>query len=200
MVDGLLVDVAQRTRLLDHGFGTTRASDWGAQLNPHLAANIDPHPCGMFDLQVIPNVDPDVGDTDFLTEQELLQSLSTALAQHANRIKVWNLSLGSDEVCSLNQFSPLAEELDRLQERFQVTFVISAGNYEALPLLQYPRTTAQLADGRITSPADSVLGVTVGSVSHIGYLRMTPWSWRNSLPGRLQFEFSAELHNASRRQ
>ncbi len=132
---------------------------------------IDQHPCGVFDLHVIPNTDPDhkEGKIDFLTEEELLQSLSTALAEHANRIKVWNLSLGSDEVCALDQFSPLAEELDKLQERFQVTFVISAGNYEKLPMLDYPRVGQQLSDGRITSPADSVLGVTVGAISHVDY-------------------------------
>ena len=38
-----------------------------------------------------------------------------------------------------------------------------------LPMLDYPRVGPQLAAGRITSPADSVLGVTVGSISHIDY-------------------------------
>ena len=168
-VTGRQQDVPPNYRNTTHGTFVGGLICWGAQLNPHLGASIDPHPCGIFDLQVIPNLDPDSGETDFLTEQELLQSLSTALSQHANRIKVWNLSLGSDEVCALDQFSPLAEELDKLQERFQVTFVISAGNYEMLPMLDYPRVGPQLDAGRITSPADSVLGVTVGSISHIDY-------------------------------
>ena len=168
-VTGRQQDVPPNYRNTTHGTFVGGLMCWGAQLNPDLADSIDPHPCGIFDLQVIPNLDPDSGETDFLTEQELLQSLSTALSQHANRIKVWNLSLGSDEVCALDQFSPLAEELDKLQERFMVTFVISAGNYEMLPMLDYPRVGPQLAAGRITSPADSVLGVTVGAISHIGY-------------------------------
>ena len=138
-VTGRQQDVPPNYRNTTHGTFVGGLICWGAQLNPHLAASIDPHPCGIFDMQVIPNLDPDSGETDFLTEQELLQSLSTALSQHANRIKVWNLSLGSDEVCALDQFSPLAEELDKLQERFKVTFVISAGNYEMLPMLDYPR-------------------------------------------------------------
>ena len=168
-VTGRQKDVPPNYQNMTHGTFVGGLICWGAQLNPNLAASIDPHPCGIFDLQVIPNLDPDSGETDFLTEQELLQSLSTVLSQRANQIKVWNLSLGSDEVCALDQFSPLAEELDKLQERFHVTFVISAGNYEVLPMLDFPRVGSQLAEGRITSPADSVLGVTVGAISHIGY-------------------------------
>ena len=173
-VVGRQQDVSPEYRNTTHGTFVGGLICWGGQLNPHLAPTIDPHPCAVFDLQVIPNVDPESGDIDFLTEEELLQSLATALADHANHIKVWNLSLGSDEVCALDQFSPFAEELDKLQERFQVTFVISAGNYDKLPLLEYPRVGHQLEDGRITSPADSVLGVTVGAISHLDYQERGP--------------------------
>lgn len=92
-----------------------------------------------------------------------------ALQEHANEYKVWNLSLGTDTVCSLDEFSEFAEELDNLQEKYEVSIVISAGNYTSLPLLDYPRKKPQLEVGRITAPADSVLGITVGSVSHVDY-------------------------------
>ena len=45
------------------------------------------------------------------------------------RLDAFNLLLIDDE------FSTLAEELDNLQEKFQVSFVISAGNYVTPPLL-----------------------------------------------------------------
>ena len=77
--------------------------------------------------------------------------------------------MGTDTLCSLDEFSPLAEELDNLQEKYQVSFVISAGNYITPPLLDFPRTKEQLEVGRITAPADSVLGITVGAVSHVAY-------------------------------
>jgi hypothetical protein len=102
----------------DHGTFVAGLICWGAELNPNLAS-IDSNPVGVFDLQVLPNTDPDRGDTDALTESEFLQSLETALQQYANDYKVWNLSLGSDEVCSLNEFSQLAVELDNLQERYR---------------------------------------------------------------------------------
>jgi len=86
-------------------------------------------------------------------EQEFLQSPDEALQQHANKFKVWNLSLGTDAACSLDKLSKLAEELDNLQERYQVSLVISAGNYDTPPLLDFPRTGGQVQAGRITTPA-----------------------------------------------
>jgi len=155
-------------RNTDHGTFVAGLVCWGSQLNPQLV-QVSTLPCGIYDFQVIPNVDPSRGDTDDLTESEFLQTLESVLKQHANRFKVWNLSLGTDEICSLDEFSPLAEQLDNLQEKYQVSFVISAGNYDSLPLLDYPRTRKQLDVGRITSPGDSVLGITVGSISHLDY-------------------------------
>ena len=165
--------VAPEYRNTDHGTFVGGLICWGNQLNPHVA-NIDSNPCGLFDFQIIPNADPNKGDTDALKEQEFLISLDSALRQYANRYKVWNLSLSTDAVCSLDEFSSFAEELDNLQEKYEVSFVISAGNYATPPLLNYPRQGPQLEAGRITAPADSVLGITVGSVSHIDYKRDGP--------------------------
>ena len=160
--------VSPQYRNPDHGTFVGGLVCWGAHLNPHLSS-LSGDPCGLYDLQVIPNGDPARGETDSLTESEFLQTLETALKQHANKFKVWNLSLGSDEVCSIDEFSPLAEQLDNRQEKYQVSFVVSAGNYDSPPLLDYPRTGPQLEAGRITAPADSVLGITVGSISHVDY-------------------------------
>ena len=165
--------VAQQYRNTDHGSFVAGLICWGRQLNPTIAA-IDNNPCGMFDLQVIPNDDPAKGATLPLLESEFLVSLDDALQQHANKFKVWNLSVGTTNVCALDRFSTLAEELDNLQERYQVSFVISAGNYDTPPLLEFPRAGGQLQAGRITAPADSILGITVGAVSHIDYKSKGP--------------------------
>jgi len=165
--------VAPEYRNSDHGTFVAGLICWGSQLNPTING-LDSSPCGVFDLQVIPNDDPQKGETEALLESEFLISLDVALQEHANKYKVWNLSLGTDAVCSLDCFSKLAEELDNLQEKFQVSFVISAGNYNTPPLLDFPRTETQLSAGRITAPADSVLGITVGSVSHVDYKKIGP--------------------------
>lgn len=161
-------DVAPQYRNTDHGTFVAGLICWGYQLNPDLAGIAD-DPCAIFDLQVMPNTDPSRGNTDSLGENELLSSLASVLQEHANEYKVWNLSLGSNMLCSLDEFSSLAQELDNLQETYQVSFVISAGNYSTLPLLDYPRTQEQNIIGRITAPADSVLGITIGSVSQVGF-------------------------------
>lgn len=165
--------VAKPYRNTDHGTFVAGLICWGPELNPTLSG-LEPGPCGVFDLQVIPNDDPARGDTMALLESELLMSLEAALDEHANKYKVWNLSLGTDTLCSLDEFSELAVELDNLQEKYQVSFVISAGNYVVPPLLDYPRTIAQMDSGRITTPADSVLGITVGAVSHVDFKSKGP--------------------------
>lgn len=172
-VVGRQSEVAPEYQNTDHGTFVAGLICWGSELNPTIAG-IDNSPCGIFDLQVIPNDDPAKGDTLALLESEFLVSLDAALQEHANEYKVWNLSLGTDTVCSLDEFSPLAEELDNLQEKYKVSFVISAGNYDSQPLLDFPRNKDQLTAGRITTPADSVLGVTVGSVSHVDYKKNGP--------------------------
>lgn len=157
--------VASSYRNTWHGTFVAGLICWAKEFNQDLH-EIDASPCSIFDLQVLPNDDPASGEIDAITESQLLQDLEEALKQHANEIKVWNLSLGTDEVCSLDSFSSFAVELDRLQEKYSVSFVISAGNYSDRPLLDYPRQDSQLDIGRITTPADSVLSITVGAVAH----------------------------------
>jgi serine protease AprX len=166
-------DVAPQYQNTDHGTFVAGLICWGSDLNPTING-LDSGACAVFDLQVIPNQDPGKGDTQALLESEFLVSLEAALREHANKYRVWNLSLGTDTVCSLDEFSALAEELDNLQEKYRVSFVISAGNYDTPPLLDFPRTATQVEAGRITTPADSVLGITVGAISHVDYKKNGP--------------------------
>ena len=152
----------------DHGTFVAGLVAWGERLNSSIAA-IDSTPCTVFDLQVVPNNDPAAGPTDSISENVFLQSLETALRAHANRFKVWNISIGHDHPCSLDEFSTFAEQLDNLQQQYGVQFVISAGNYVTPPRLRFPRRGSEVAAGRINSPADSLLGVSVGSIAHVGY-------------------------------
>ena len=164
--------VATGYRNVTHGTFVGGLIVYGDRLNPSLE-DVSSDPCGLVDIQVMPNDNPDHGDTDFLFEPEFLIALENALREHADTCKVWNISLGTNEVCTEDEFSPLAVELDDLQERYSVTFVLAAGNYTLPPLLSYPRSGDEVHRGRITPPADSVVGVTVGAISHVSY-RGTP--------------------------
>ena len=160
-------------RNAEHGTFVAGLICYPAFLNPNLEG-MNSDPCGIFDLQVVPNDDPAKGNADPMDEREFLVFLENSLERWADRCKVWNVSLNTDEICSPDEFSELARQLDRLQHEYRVSFVVSAGNYWPPPLLDYPRTPLQQARGRITSPADTVLGVTVGSVSHIDYGQSGP--------------------------
>jgi hypothetical protein len=72
--------VARAYRNTDHGSFVAGLICWGGELNPTLNG-IDGSPCGVFDLQVIPNNDPAKGETLALLESELLVSLDNALQE-----------------------------------------------------------------------------------------------------------------------
>src|SRR5208337_337256 len=63
--------VAPEYENTDHGTFVAGLICWGGELNPTIAG-LDGSPCGVFDLQVIPNQDPAKGDTLALLESELL--------------------------------------------------------------------------------------------------------------------------------
>jgi hypothetical protein len=81
----------------DQGTSVAGLICWGIQLNPTIAS-LDDGPCGVYDLQVIPNDDPAKGSMLPLFESEFLQTLDEALKQHANKYKVWNFSLGTSRL------------------------------------------------------------------------------------------------------
>ena len=107
---------------------------------------------------IFPNVQARIFDIpvldDSLREDELLAILEIELEKHPE-IKIWNLSLGTDAICDNYSFSDFGMALDELQERFNVIFVIAAGNYCESPLRQWPSNISNNTD-RITTPADSV--------------------------------------------
>lgn len=79
-------------------------------------------------------------------------------------VKIWNLSVGGDP-CDESSFSDLSMTLDELSDKYQVLFVVAAGNYNDLPRRNWP-TPAALKD-RISTPGESVRSLTVASVAHI---------------------------------
>lgn len=78
-------------------------------------------------------------------------------------VHVWNISLGAGTVDE-ELFSEFAMELDALSARFNVLFVVSAGNYLGEPRRGWPDST-ELRDS-LFAPADAVFALTVGSIVH----------------------------------
>lgn len=132
-----------------------------------MKGNISPHDgVSLIDVCAIPNDDPKYGEVGQLTEDELIEILNEVIPKYSAKVKVWNLSLGSSSECQDESFSDLAIALDEIQDENDVTFVISAGNYEESPVRPWPPGNITYND-RLTAPGDSLRAVTVGSISHM---------------------------------
>lgn len=181
------VYVPQEYRNPAHGTFVAGIVVHGHLLNPGTTDDVPG--CKLVDVVVLPNGDRDAGSTDTVDEQTFLERLRDAIGKHRHLARVWNLSLGLDteEECSIDSISDLAVALDALADEYDVCFVIAAGNYEGRPLRAWP-PQPRLRD-RITPPADSIRGITVGAVpgveavgSLVGMYDPAPYSRRGPGP------------------
>ncbi len=113
----------------------------GPSFNPNLQDN-----CGRFRVRHF-GVAPSGSYSSFELMKKIRQIVST------NRdIKVWNLSLGSRNEINQNYISPEAAELDKLQNEYDIIFVVAGTNKEAEDV------------SKIGAPADSLNSLVVNSV------------------------------------
>lgn len=117
------------------------------------------------DVIAVPNSDSDYGPVDGIYEEEL-QEIIIEVLKSFPEVKIWNLSLGLNKQVNDSQISDLAIFLDEMQVEYNVQFFIASGNINDLHLQrEWPVEENAHEFDRICSPADSVLGVTVGSVA-----------------------------------
>lgn len=100
-----------------------------------------------------------------VTEVDLVEAVRHAFQEHPH-VQVWNLSVNSRQLCRNDAFSSFAIALDSLQDEFGTIIINSAGNFEETPAHSWPRPTLADSD-RIASPADSLRGLTIGSIAHL---------------------------------
>ncbi len=81
-------------------------------------------------------------------------------------VKVWNLSLGGSQPVDGVEYSELGHFLNLLHDKTGCLFVVAAGNYCESPLRSGSLDADIRGRDRISSPADSVRSLTVGSVAH----------------------------------
>lgn len=130
-------------------------------------------------------IDCNILDDDKVAEDLIINRIQQAVAEHADVAKIYNLSIGSESPIEGDEMSLLGFELDALQRKHNIQFVVSAGNHV---LWQHEATLESILDdddSRIASPADSMLSIVVGSVvseKHAGSLsgknEVAPYSRR----------------------
>ncbi|WP_449302236.1 S8 family peptidase [Pseudoxanthomonas mexicana] len=96
---------------------------------------------------------------------DLMLRIADAVSKHPD-VKVWNLSLGTRQMCDDSGFSIFGRELDRISDLNSVLFVVAAGNYGLAPVRPWPPGAHAYQD-RVCGPADSVRSLTVGAVAHL---------------------------------
>lgn len=81
--------------------------------------------------------------------------------------KVWNCSFNNPLHMDPVEYGTLSQEFDLLSAKHGVLFVQSAGNYGQLRTAWPPDGAPGTTDA-LATPAESVLSLTVGSLSHLG--------------------------------
>ncbi len=94
----------------------------------------------------------------------LIWAIESIVKALHNEVRVYNLSLNLKTAIKNNEFSKLGRHLDFLSREYKVLFVVAAGNIDN-QLGKYPRNHFADPSARIASPADSILSITVGSIS-----------------------------------
>lgn len=99
-----------------------------------------------------------------LTEAQIVNLLNEFIPNNPD-VRIFNLSIGNQIPIRDSFISPLANELDKLSRDHDVLFVISAGNLIHNKHVDWTLYDTYLNSqtSRINSPADSLLGISVGS-------------------------------------
>jgi hypothetical protein len=106
------------------------------------------------------NIEIMPGKNSKMTPEKFYENIKEVLVKYYKKVKIYNISLGTNNIVT-EDYSLTAHIFDVLQKEFDVLFIISAGNYENLNT-----PSGELDDNRITSPAESIHSITVGSISH----------------------------------
>lgn len=135
----------------DNGHGTFVAGiiEYGDELNETGYSSIGG--VKLFDATVYPNLKKETIYPDMLVDH-----IREAVERNSH-IKIWNLSLGTNDEAELDEFSDFGMALDNIQDENNVLIIKSAGNCE-----NFLRNKAK---SRVAKSADSVRSLVVGSLA-----------------------------------
>lgn len=97
-------------------------------------------------------------------ENALIHRIQEAVNTYSDISKIYNLSANTSSPIEPNEMSIIGYEIDALQLKKDVQFILSSGNHNLW------RTETNISDiiddddSVISSPADSMLGITVGAI------------------------------------
>lgn len=95
----------------------------------------------------------------------MAKRIEKAVAKFSGICRVFNLSTNTSQPIDGDELSIMGYQLDSLMKRYDVKFVISAGNHK---LSQTSTSLEEILDDddtRVSEPGDAMLGITVGAVA-----------------------------------
>lgn len=95
----------------------------------------------------------------------LINKIQNAVAEFCDVSKIYNLSVNSSSPIEGDEMSILGYELDALQLKKNVQFIVSAGNHQLWGIESSLEDILADDDSRVSAPADSMLSIAVGATS-----------------------------------
>lgn len=133
-----------------HGTFVAGIIEYGNELNGKESSSAG---IRLFDAVVYPDTKKQI-----IYVCDLIDHIREAVERYGDKIKIWNLSLGTAEEADLDEFSDFGMALDSIQDENNVLIIKSAGN-----CTNFMRNIPQKS--RIAKSADSVRALVVGSVA-----------------------------------
>lgn len=93
-----------------------------------------------------------------------IQRIQEAVERFSDITKIYNLSANANSPIEGDEMSIVGYELDALQHRKDVQFIISAGNHTLWKTESCLEDIFDDDDSRVAAPADSMLSIVVGSI------------------------------------
>ena len=147
----------------DHGTFIASTIQYGDILNQR--ENVSNKLFQFLDIVAIPNGNPKKGLVDTLSEEDLMSLIEEIMDKYADKVKIWNLSLGfKNQICD-KKMSSIGKFLDRVQDKYNVQFFISSGNLNPGVVRKWPIEASFTINDKIIAPADSIRAITVGSIA-----------------------------------
>ena len=145
-----------------HGTFVASRATFGDLIDECLSTNTLQPYCKFIDVQIFGK---DANGNELNpSEFHVRTVIETIVKRHYMECKVYNLSLGADDPISDYTFSEMSKLIDYLSKQYKVLFIISSGNIDN-SLGNYPLDHFTNSGSRITPPAESLLGLTVGSIA-----------------------------------
>lgn len=110
----------------------------------------------LVDVNIFPDGAP-------VSEEDIVAAIEATVPKYPH-VRVWNLSLGASNPVGKFDFSDFGRFLDEMHDRYDCLFVVAAGNQNNPAL--WPTLQKGENLNRISSPADSIRSLTVGSITH----------------------------------